>query len=151
LEPQSPGFRRPKDLPLLIAAVGSLVLAVPGLVGFLVLAWVSFGMSWPPDVRSLVTRPLLPALPLLGFYLLYGYWRAVRRASPARHPRFFWWASAGYNVVGLALASTAAVVEARTGMSGVLLAYSVPLICWTTFMTWFSVSRARMPHATGPQ
>jgi hypothetical protein len=85
--------RRTVDVPLRVAAIGSLVLAVPGLLGFLVLLWIAFSGSWEAENVAgglkILVRLLLPALPLVGYYLLGGYWRTLLRASPARRPRQF--------------------------------------------------------------
>lgn len=139
--------RRPIDTPVVIAALGSLLLAIPGLWGFALIAAMVFGSPWEPDLGQDAARIFsslfLLGLPLIGFYLLVGYWRAGLWGTPSRHSRRFWWLSAGYNMLGLVPAVVVAVWEAGFGGFGIPLVLSVPHIAWTGFMVRLGVRRAR--------
>ncbi|HEX9953268.1 MAG TPA: hypothetical protein VGB53_15965 [Rubricoccaceae bacterium] len=144
---------RPTDWPLRAAAAVSTLLALPGLAGagglayFLVvmleIATSASGSDFAV-VGGIVATFLLP---LVGFYLLPGYWRAAWHEAPARDPRRFWWLSAAYNALGIVLTLTAAAMGGFDRM-GLMV---TPLgLAWLAFMVWLGVTRARGSRPAGP-
>ncbi|HEX8299567.1 MAG TPA: hypothetical protein VF594_10455 [Rubricoccaceae bacterium] len=139
--------RRRADTPVFIAALGSSLLALPGLGGFLVIGWMVASALSDPDLGKLAARVVMSmvllGLPLLGFYLLAGYWRAWLWGEPSQRPRRFWGLSAMYNGLGLLLAALAAVVMVLDRNMGVALVLAVLYTAWTGFMVWMGVMRAQ--------
>ncbi|MDT0630605.1 hypothetical protein RQM47_13600 [Rubrivirga sp. S365] len=134
----APGAGRSSfDLPLFVAALGSLLLAVPGAVGFAFIVSVLWDSSWQANDEAVASAAAI-ALPLVGFYLLVGYWRSGFVGARPPRPAWFWWLSAAYNGLGLAIV----VAETWGPNAGVPLLYVALAVAWTGFMVALGVSRA---------
>jgi len=142
----------PTDRPLCVAAVVSSILALPGIGGFFGLATFAMAMWTSADPLSADNLPLsvlalvLLAIPPVGFYLLLGYWQALRRGAPTRHPRRFWWLSAGYNVLA-ALFCLGVIADLMNVATLGFIVLAIPTLLWTVFMVRISVERARRSPA----
>lgn len=138
-----------RDCALSIAAIGSGLLAIPGLYGTW-MAGVMLLMSWSPPPETLPEwrqatggTVFLLSLIGIGFYLLVGYWRLLIARSIAPYGRPFWLLSGAYNlVIGLYIASLTIVrpfllLEGSWPLTvGVLLS-----LVWTSFMGVLGVRR----------
>ena len=131
------------DLPVLLAFVGSAVLAVPGVIGLgglVLLVIVAFDAGETPDVLTVASVGLgisaIAGLSFAGFYLLRGYWQARLGGPPAPRPLVFWRLSTGYNTLAVALSALA-----WTGADAGPLAIGVG--AWSAFVAWVSLVRSR--------
>jgi len=153
------GTPTPADRSLRVAAVVSSILALPGIAGFVGLVQLALVMGSYGDPTSSTNLPTLLgilaalAVPPVGFYLLVGYWRAVRGSAPARNARRFWWLSAGYNGAGAALAAGGVLMDVLGwGVLGYFWLAALT-VGWTVFMVRLSISYARqspMALSQGP-
>lgn len=138
-----------KDPAVLLAALGSSAIALPGLYGLPALLDLFAGtapFSREDFVPSLTTWGALVGTVifiLLGLYLLAGYWRILLGYFPGKR-RGFWLTSAGYNAVAGAVTATALISEALHGTTGIPLVLSIPATGWTGFMMWLGMTRSRV-------
>ncbi|MEM1055969.1 MAG: hypothetical protein AAGI52_10620 [Bacteroidota bacterium] len=117
------------DPALWIAALGSSLLAIPG-IGAVGILWIFFGgeLLFTPEILFLVAL----SLPLvLGLMLLVGYWRAIW--GTLRRPGRLWWTSLAANVVVVGASLVGAWERPEVW----------PLAAWGGFMCVLSWQQAR--------
>jgi len=144
-----------EDRLLLIAAIGSSVLALPGLFGTY-MAYESVAIEWRRALRNsehvwsaLSETAFFTTLIGVGFLLLCGYWLArMRRLKPGMRPPL-WWGSVVYNGILTAyllwMTIRAAYLGITTADLPTYLTLGTPtlaLACWTAFMAWLSMCKA---------
>jgi uncharacterized protein YacL len=140
---------RPPDHALSVAAIGSGLLAIPGLYGtwmggvMLLMMWSPPPETLPEWSRAAGGTVFLLSLIGIGFYLLVGYWRLLVASSTVPHGPPFWLLSGAYNlIIGLYISFLAVV------RPSILLTGSWPLtvgvilsLAWTTFMSVLGIRR----------
>ncbi len=120
------------------------MLAIPGAIAgialvFAIITFAGGGLASLEGAAVLGAMIGLLIVPLIGAYLLMGYWTAVRRDAPMRHPQRFWWLSAAYNAVGV-FAAFSDELPTFVGQAGHL---SAPILAgWAVFMVWVGATRA---------
>ena len=136
-------FRRP----LLWAAVGSSVLAVPGGIGLATLVTL-FGV--PTDSEAIGFYSVAFVAAFIGFALLAGYWSAWRAGVASARGPAFWWTSAAFNaIVTLAIGATAIATVANSVGDSAIMAMALVPATWTGWMTWLGVTNALAANVEG--
>jgi len=122
----------PNKTPLVIATIGSTLLAIPGGYGGLLL--LAIGLDAFKDVSIFGFLIVLP--PIIGFSLLFGYYWTL---FSQRIIKWFWVVSAVFNLI-LTLASVVFLISISNELKGNSLfgslIYLFPL--WTAFVTYVS-------------
>ncbi len=137
VEPATDG---PSRRPLLWAAIGSSVLAVPGGLGLAALVTL-FGVPTDSEAIGFYLSALSAAV--VGFGLLAGYWTAWRTGHASARGPVFWWTSAVFNAFLTFAIGAAAIATAgrNIGDVGIMATAAVPA-AWTGWMTWLGATNA---------
>ncbi len=133
---------KPKLLPLYLILLGSLILAVPGVVVGFILFFLAFDELSRKEPIILVL--FFPTPIIIGFLLLFGYiWTARRK----KLVKWFWWISAIFNLLFTLLSGVLLLILAYQNFNlstcrNILLLLYFLFPIWTFYVTISSVKYA---------